>query len=43
MNSYKCCNQTYLSSKTTDESALFEETIGQERALRALDFGIGFK
>ncbi|HBG93338.1 MAG: ATP-dependent protease [Nitrospirae bacterium GWF2_44_13] len=39
---YKCCNQDLFKFKTTDELPLFEETIGQERALRALDFGIGF-
>ena len=39
---YKCCNQDIFKFKTTDDLPLFEETIGQERALRALDFGIGF-
>ena len=39
---YKCCNQDIFKFNTTDDLPLFEETIGQERALRALDFGIGF-
>ncbi|GFP33172.1 hypothetical protein HKBW3S42_01493, partial [Candidatus Hakubella thermalkaliphila] len=36
---YKCCNPDIFKFKTTDDLPLFEETIGQERALRALDFG----
>jgi len=39
---YKCCNPGIFKFKTTAELPPFDETIGQERALRALDFGIGF-
>jgi len=39
---YKCCGEDIFKFKTTDDLQPAEETIGQERALRALDFGIGF-
>ena len=38
---YHCCDPSYLPFKTTDELPTLEETIGQERALRAIDFGLG--
>ena len=37
---YHCCDPSYLPFKTTDELPSLEETIGQERALRAIDFGL---
>jgi len=39
---YKCCGEDIFKFKTTDDLQPAGETIGQERALRALDFGIGF-
>jgi len=38
---YKCCKPSQLSFKTTDEIEPLKETIGQSRALSALDFGLG--
>lgn len=37
---YKCCDPDIFKFNTTDELPPFEGTIGQERALKALDFGI---
>lgn len=38
---YHCCEPSEFSFKTTDEIPALKETIGQARALRALDFGLG--
>ncbi len=38
---YYCCDPSDLPFKTTDEITPLKETIGQARALRALDFGLG--
>lgn len=37
------CDPKQFSFKTTDEIKPLEETIGQERALRAMDFGLGLE
>ncbi len=37
---YKCCDPDMFKFNTTDQLPPFEGTIGQERALKALDFGI---
>ncbi len=37
---YRCCDEKVLGFKTTDEIPLLEGTIGQERALNAIDFGL---
>lgn len=37
---YKCCDVDMFRFNTTDDIDLLEETIGQERALRAIDFGL---
>ncbi|MBI5327293.1 MAG: AAA family ATPase [Deltaproteobacteria bacterium] len=37
------CNPKQFPFKTTDEIKPLEETIGQERALRAMDFGLGLE
>ncbi len=39
---YKCCDLDIFKFNTTDDIGKFEGTIGQERALRSLDFGLGF-
>ncbi len=39
----KECDPTLMSCKTTKELAPLEEIIGQERAVRALKFGLGIK
>jgi lon-related putative ATP-dependent protease len=38
---YKCCELDAFRFNTTDDVGKFEGTIGQERALRSLDFGLG--
>lgn len=38
---YRCCEPSEFPFNTTDELQPLQETIGQERALRALDFGLG--
>lgn len=38
---YRSCDQSEFSFNTTDEIPVFTGTIGQIRALRALDFGLG--
>ncbi|MCK4708850.1 MAG: AAA family ATPase, partial [Gammaproteobacteria bacterium] len=40
---YHACDMSTLTFKTTDELEESKEIIGQERALEALDFGIGIK
>ncbi|MBI4698114.1 MAG: AAA family ATPase [Nitrospirae bacterium] len=40
---YRCCNPDELSFKTIEDVPLLTETIGQERALSALDFGLGIE
>jgi len=40
---YHCCDPSLLPFKTTKELSVLKETIGQERALRALDFGLGIE
>ncbi|MBI4691375.1 MAG: AAA family ATPase [Nitrospirae bacterium] len=40
---YKCCDLNILKFNTTDDLPSFEGTIGQERALNALDFGISLE
>ncbi len=40
---YKCCDLNIFKFNTTDELPPFEGTIGQERALKALDFGISLE
>lgn len=37
---YKCCDEKVLQFKTTDELPPLEGTIGQARALNAIDFGL---
>lgn len=37
---YKCCNEKALKFETTEELPLLEGTIGQARALDAIDFGL---
>jgi len=38
---YRCCDLNAFRFNTTDDIGKFEGTIGQERALRSLDFGLG--
>jgi len=38
---YNCCEPSVFPFKTTKELSVLKETIGQERALRALEFGLG--
>jgi lon-related putative ATP-dependent protease len=38
---YRCCKPSELPIKTSDDLEPLTETIGQKRALRALDFGLG--
>jgi lon-related putative ATP-dependent protease len=40
---YHCCEPSEFSFKTTDEIEPLKETIGQSRALSALDFGLGIE
>lgn len=40
---YHCCEPSELSFKTTDDIEPLKETIGQSRALSALDFGLGIE
>lgn len=40
---YNCCDPSIFPFKTTREISVLKETIGQERALRALDFGLGIE
>lgn len=40
---YHACDMSTLKFKTTDELSESKDIIGQERALEALDFGIGIK
>lgn len=40
---YRCCDRSVLNFKTTEELPAFEGTIGQDRALDALDFGLGLQ
>jgi len=40
---YKCCDPSQFSFNTTDEIPELKETIGQTRALRALEFGLGIE
>jgi lon-related putative ATP-dependent protease len=40
---YRCCDSSEFTFKTTDDIKPLKETIGQERALRALDFGLGIE
>lgn len=40
---YKCCNEAVFHFKTTAELPPFEGTIGQTRALDALDFGLNLE
>lgn len=40
-NLYRCCEPSEFPFKTTDEIPPLKETIGQKRALRSLDFGLG--
>jgi len=40
---YKCCDPNIFKFNTTDDLPSFEGTIGQERALKALDFGISLE
>ena len=40
---YKCCDPKLLPFNTTDELAELMETIGQERALNAIDFGLNLE
>lgn len=37
---YKCCDTGIFKFNTTEDIDIFEETIGQEKALRAIDFGL---
>lgn len=37
---YKCCEPDIFKFNTTDEIPKLEETIGQEKALKSLDFGL---
>ena len=38
---YKKCDLSFMKFKTTDELVVCEEFIGQHRAVRALEFGLG--
>jgi len=38
---YSCCKPSELPFNTTADISFLEETIGQQRALKALDFGLG--
>lgn len=38
---YSCCKPSELPFNTTADISLLKETIGQQRALKALDFGLG--
>lgn len=38
---YRCCSPKELPFKTTDDISPLAETIGQNRALRSLEFGLG--
>jgi len=40
---YHCCEPSEFSFKTTDDIEPLKETIGQARALSALDFGLGIE
>ncbi|TAL24226.1 MAG: ATP-dependent protease, partial [Nitrospirae bacterium] len=40
---YKCCDMNIFKFDTTDDLPPFEGTIGQDRALKALDFGISLE
>ncbi len=40
---YKCCDLNIFKFNTTDDLPPFEGTIGQERALKALDFGVSLE
>ncbi|NOX20137.1 MAG: AAA family ATPase [Nitrospirae bacterium] len=40
---YKCCDPSTFNFKSTDELPPFEGTIGQERALSAIDFGLNLQ
>lgn len=42
-NLYRSCEPSELPFETTNEIPPLKETIGQERALRALDFGLGME
>jgi len=42
-NLYKCCDPKVFSFKTTDELPPFKGTIGQDRALAAIDFGLSLQ
>ncbi len=37
---YKCCDANMFKFNTTEDIDILEETIGQERALKAIDFGL---
>ncbi len=37
---YKCCKTDIFKFNTTEEIDIFEETIGQEKAFKAIDFGL---
>ncbi len=37
---YRICDPEIFSFKTTEELAEFRQTIGQERAINAIDFGL---
>lgn len=39
---YKCCDESVLQFSTTDDLPPLEGTIGQARALKAIDFGLSF-
>ncbi|MDH4028519.1 MAG: AAA family ATPase, partial [Nitrospirota bacterium] len=38
---YLCCKPSELPFNTTNDISILKETIGQNRALNALDFGLG--
>jgi lon-related putative ATP-dependent protease len=40
---YKCCDMNIFKFNTTDDLPPFEGTIGQDRALKSLDFGISLE
>lgn len=40
---YKCCEPSIFTFNTTDDLPVFSGTIGQERALDALDFGLNLE
>ncbi|RME63980.1 MAG: ATP-dependent protease, partial [Nitrospirae bacterium] len=42
-NLYKCCDPKVFSFETTDELPPFKGTIGQNRALSAIDFGLSLQ